>query len=41
MNDEELKLEEIEASHILGYASFKEPCVSCVENLPCIILQKI
>jgi hypothetical protein len=41
MNDKELKLEEIEASHILGYASFKEPCVSCVENLPCIILQKI
>ena len=39
MNDKELKHAEIEASHILGYASFKEPCVSCVDNLPCIILR--
>jgi hypothetical protein len=39
MNDKELKLEEIEASHTLGYAGFKEPRVSCVDNLPCIFLR--
>ena len=39
MNDKELKLEEIEASLTLGYAGFKEPSVSCVDDLPCIFLR--